>query len=95
MKFLLINELFRSLPLCWQAVKAEMYKVKDRIFHSEVNDMFRGIFRAIEAMVRALIFFFVLFIGLTTTALGAFIVLFTAFRFAQFLWILIFKEPWL
>ena len=89
------TELFRGLMLCRQALQSEMYKVKDMIFYSEVNNMFKNIFRAIEAMVNALIYFFILLMGLTGAALGAFIVLLTAFRLAQFLWILIFKEAWL
>lgn len=92
---LFLMELFRSMLLCRQALKAEMDKVKDLIFYSEVNDMFRSIFRALEALVRALIYFFILLIGLTGAALGAFIVSLTAFRFAQFLWIFIYKESWL
>ena len=93
--FSLIDELLRSLPLCWQALKAETHKIKDSILNSEANAMFMGIFRAIEAMFKALIYYFILFTSLMLTGLGTYIVLFTTFRFAQLLWTLIFKEPWL
>ena len=91
----LIDELIRSLPLCLQALKAETHKIKDSILNSEANTMLTGIFRAIEAMFKALTYYFILFAGLTLTGLGTYIVLFTTFRLAQLLWTLIFKEPWL
>lgn len=93
--FLLIHELFRSLPLCWQAFKAEVHKVKDSIFYSEANVMIKSFFQAIEAMIRAVIYLLILVIGLTITALGSYIVFFLAIRTAQFLWTFLFKEPWL
>ena len=91
----LINELLRSLPLCLQALKVETHKVKDSILNSEANTMLMGIIEAIEAMFKALIYYFILFAGLTLAGLGTYIVIFTTFRFAQLLWTLIFKDPWL
>jgi len=93
--FLLIDELLRSLPLCLQAFKTETHNVKKLILNTKVNTMFISILRAIEAMVKALIYYFILFAGLTLAGLGTYIVLFATFRFAQLLWTLIFKEPWL
>lgn len=93
--FLLICELLRSTPLCWRALKTEVHKVKDSVFYSEANAMFKSIFRAIEAMFKALIYGFILFAGVTLAGLMVFIVSLTAFRFAQFLWTFLFKEPWL
>jgi len=93
--FLLICELLRSLPLCWQAFKAEVNKIKDSIFYSEANVMIKSFFKAIEAMIRAVIYLLILVIGLTITALGSYIVFFLAIRTAQFLWTFLFKEPWL
>ena len=93
--FSLIDELLRSLPLCLQALKAETREIKNSVLNSETNVMFKNILKAIEAMVKAVIYYFILFTGLTLTGLGTYIVLLTTFRFAQLLWTLIFKEPWL
>lgn len=94
-KFIFIYELFRSLHLCWRALKVEVHNIKDLIFYSEAIAMFMNIIKAIGAMSRAIIYYFILFTGMTLTGLGTYIVLFTTFRFAQLLWVLIFKESWL
>lgn len=93
--FLLICELLRSLPLCWLAFKAEVNKIKDSSFYSEANVMIKSFFKAIDAMIRAVIYLLILVIGLTVTALGSYIVLFVAIRTVQLLWTFLFKEPWL
>lgn len=93
--FLLLDELLRSLPLCLQALKAETHNVKNLILNSEATAMFKSIIRAIEAMCKALTYYFILFTGLTLTGLGTYIILFTTLRFGQFLWTLFFKKPWL
>ena len=48
-KHALIQELYRSMPLCWQAIKAETKKIKSLIIFSEANVMLRNFFKAIEA----------------------------------------------
>ena len=57
--------------------------------------MIKGLFQAIEALFKATTYLLVLIIGLTVTGLGAYIVLFLAFRIAQFLYELLFKAPWI
>lgn len=56
--------------------------------------MFKNLLKFIEAMIQAVTYLLVLIIGLTATALGAFIVVMVAYRLWQFLWFYIFKEPW-
>jgi hypothetical protein len=91
----LIRELCRGVPLCWQTVTAETQNIKQLIIYSEGQVMIKSFFQAFEALFRAVIYLLILIIGLTVTGLGAYIVLFLAIRIGQFLWILIFKEPWL
>ena len=52
--FSLIDELLRSLPICWQALKAETHKIKDSILNSEANAMLMDIFRAIVSYQMAM-----------------------------------------
>ena len=57
--------------------------------------MLKKLFEAAEAMLRAVIYLLILVMGLSSASLGAYTILFLAFRFGQFLWELIFKEAWL
>ncbi len=57
--------------------------------------MFRNLLNCVEAMIQAVTYLLVLVIGLTATALGAFFVMMLAFRLCQFMWYLIFQEPWI
>ena len=91
----IIRELYWSGPLCWRTIFMETQKVKELILYSEGQDMIKNIFQAFEALVRAIMYLFILLIGLTATGLGVYIVFFLAIRIGQFLWILIFKEPWI
>lgn len=91
----LIKELCHITPLCWQAFVTETLNIKQLIIYSKGQVMFKNIFQAFEALLRAVIYLLILIIGLTATGLGAYIVLFLAIRIGQFLWVLVFKEPWL
>lgn len=57
--------------------------------------MFRKIYDMFEAVMLAVIYLQLLFIGLAITSLGAFVIGCIAYRLGQFLWILLFKERWL
>ena len=57
--------------------------------------MIKNFFIAIEALFKAVTYLLILVIGLTMASLGAYTVICLAFRIAQFLWNLMFKEPWL
>jgi hypothetical protein len=89
------QKLFELAPLLWQAVNIERSRIKTLILYTGGINMLKNLFDAVEALVRAVIYTLVLVIGLTAAALGAFIVIFLAFRIAQFLWVLIFRQAWL
>lgn len=57
--------------------------------------MLKKIFEAVEAMLRSVIYLLILLMGLAMASLGAYTILFLALRVGQFLFELIFKEPWL
>jgi len=57
--------------------------------------MAKKIFEAIESFVKAIIFMLVLVMGMTVASLATYAVLFFAFRVAQLLWRVFFREPWL
>ena len=57
--------------------------------------MFKKLLNCIEAMIQAVTYLLVLIIGLTATALGAFIVVMVGYRLGQLLWFHLFKEPWI
>ena len=58
-------------------------------------NILKGLFEAVEATMRAVIYLLVLLMGLAMAALGAYTIIFLAIRVGQFLWVLIFKEKWL
>lgn len=57
--------------------------------------MLKEISKRFEAVLWALLYFFVLLIGLAVAVLGAYIVIFLSYRTGQFLFELIFREKWL
>ena len=57
--------------------------------------MIQSIFQAIEAVLRAVIYLLILVMGLSMAGLGAYTIVFLAFRIGQFLWELISKRAWL
>lgn len=57
--------------------------------------MLKEISKTFEAVLWALLYFFVLLIGLAVAVLGAYIVIFLSYRTGQFLFELIFREKWL
>jgi len=90
-----IQEVIRSVPLCWRAAIGELQKIKILILHTGIPTMIKSLFQAIEALCRAVIYVLILTMGVAVAGLGAYTIIFLAFRTGQFLWTLIFKEPWL
>ena len=73
----------------------EIRKIYPLVFESGANEMLKGLFDAVEAMLRAVMYLLILLMGAAVTALGAFITFFLAYRIGQFLYVLILKGRWL
>jgi hypothetical protein len=76
-------------------IPVEIRKIHPLIFEPGVNQMFKKLFDAVEAMLRAVIYLQILLMGAAIIALGAFITFFLIYRTGQFLYVLIFKGKWL
>lgn len=57
--------------------------------------MFKRLFEAVAAMLRAVVYLQILLMGAAITALGAYVTVFAVIRIAQLLHTLIFKEKWI
>ena len=86
--------IYRTINLLAKAI-IEIQKIKELILNSGITEMFNNIFKAIEAMFRATIYFLILLMGLSVTGFGAYTILFLTLRIGQFLYQLIFKDKWL
>jgi hypothetical protein len=82
------NNLRKEIPI-------KVKRIGELIFKLGITDMLKNIFAGIEAMLRAVIYLLILLMGLAITCLGAYTILFLAFRIGQFLYTLIFRNPWL
>ncbi len=58
-------------------------------------EMIKKIFEVVESFVKAIICMLILIMGMTVASLATYMVLFCAFRLAQFLWLAFFSESWL
>jgi hypothetical protein len=76
-------------------IKDETKNIYRLIFLSETKVMIKAIFQSIESMVRAVIYFLILIIGLSFAALGAYVSFFLAIRIGGFLYQLLLRRPWL
>ena len=92
--FMIISELLLAVPLCWHRACTETSEIKTLIINTE-EFMLVNFFKAIESLARALIYLLTLIIGLTVTALACYFMIFLSFRAGQFLWIFLFKDPWI
>jgi len=90
----IIGELLQAVPLCWHRTRTEVTEIKTLLIDAEAF-MLVNFFKAIEALARALIYLLTLIIGLTATALACYFMIFLSFRVGQFLWIFLFKDPWI
>ena len=78
-----------------EGIRYELSRIKPLIFESTISAMIGNIFKAIEAMLRAVIYLQILVMGASMAGLAAFTSVFLALRIGQFLWALILSEKWL
>jgi hypothetical protein len=78
-----------------QAIPAEVERAHVAIIQSRTQDMIKNVFNGFEAMLKAVTFLQILFIGCTLAFSGLFITAFLAFRMLQFLYDAIFSHRWL
>ena len=79
----LTHEILQTLPLCWRMANLERENIKSIIIYSELSVMLKKLFQALESLLRAIMYFMILIIGLAATVLGAFLVIFLAVKREQ------------
>ena len=73
----------------------ELRKIKPLIFEAGVSEMPKKFVEAIEAMLRALIYFEILLMGASIGGLSLFIVGGLVIRFGQFFYELVLRNKWI
>jgi len=76
-------------------IKQETERIKPLVLRCGVTEMFKRMFEAVEAMLRAIIYLLILVTGASIARVGAFIIIFLAIRFAQLVYELILKSKWI
>ncbi len=78
-----------------QGIRYEVSRIPPLIFESTTAAMIGNMFKAIEAMFKAVIYVQILVMGASMAGLAAFTTVFLALRIGQFLWVLILSERWI